>query len=620
MARNPGDTVPAVRIVGWLSSALSNRVLSSRVLPPLLCLLASLLAVAPHAGPDTWTTSHEGLRYPALVEHFYRALAEGELWPRWIPELDGGYGYPQFVYYQPLFFLVCAPVRALTGSALLATQSGVALAYFLGALGAYWLVSEPLSGAPPGPASAKGRDPGGWALGALGALAFLLAPYQWLNWLVRGDLSELLAAALCPWALRYFFEAARGGRVAPLGLTVALTLLAHPIIGLLLGLLLALGVVLFAADAALRRAWQELLALRSVVLGGLVALGLAAPYWLPLALCREEARLELAFVYDPRQHTVSLAQLFAGGWGHGGSLPAPEEDKMPFPVGRAAFALGCAGLVLGWRRVELRVASALLACALLAMLPLSEPLWGLPLLRQMQFPWRLLALVVTLELCALRGLFLVPARAGRLALPARALAMGGAATLLAALGWHPGQFSPPGASVGAAAHLRELVDGSRFSGVPLDQVRELTPRGVEVRPPLPLGDAPDAFVLGPPGTEPPPLLFSPSPARHSLHFQVAPRGPSALVVNQFYFPGWVVEVDGARIDDKTLRAALEPDGLLRVALTPRPDGRPVSVGVSYGQPPGTLLGLGLAAGAAFAFALGPTSRWLARRRRRTMRA
>jgi len=83
--------------------------------------------------------SYDVLRYLVLSQLFSDAIAAGAWSPRWIPDLNGGYGYPQFVFYQPgyfylshLFAFVGAPVLRCT-----LTLSTVALA---GAFGAYRLI------------------------------------------------------------------------------------------------------------------------------------------------------------------------------------------------------------------------------------------------------------------------------------------------------------------------------------------------------------------------------------------------------------------------------------------------------------------------------------------------
>ena len=78
------------------------------------------------------------------VEQFSRSLQEGILVPRWLPDSNGGYGSPVFVFYSPLVYYVTAPLVWLTQSVVLSMKlvrlaglflSGLAMYYFASSLG-----------------------------------------------------------------------------------------------------------------------------------------------------------------------------------------------------------------------------------------------------------------------------------------------------------------------------------------------------------------------------------------------------------------------------------------------------------------------------------------------------
>lgn len=58
--------------------------------------------------------------------------------------------------------------------------------------------------------------------------------------------------------------------------------------------------------------------------------------------------------------------------------------------------------------------------------------------------------------------------------------------------------------------------------------------------------------------------------------------PCTVALAQLWFPGWDVRVDGRRVPDDELRAALAPDGLVRVRVPPGAH----NVEARYGGPPG----------------------------------
>ena len=78
------------------------------------------------------------------VQQFSRSLQEGTLVPRWLPDSNGGYGSPVFVFYSPLVYYVTAPLVWLTQSVVLSMKlvrlvglflSGLAMYYFASSLG-----------------------------------------------------------------------------------------------------------------------------------------------------------------------------------------------------------------------------------------------------------------------------------------------------------------------------------------------------------------------------------------------------------------------------------------------------------------------------------------------------
>jgi hypothetical protein len=85
---------------------------------------------------NDWPNSQSGLRYAYLLDHFCDAFRHGMVYPRWLPNAFGGYGYPTFVYYQPGFFFWCLPLGLLLGDVPQAMYLSVLGLLVLGAAGA----------------------------------------------------------------------------------------------------------------------------------------------------------------------------------------------------------------------------------------------------------------------------------------------------------------------------------------------------------------------------------------------------------------------------------------------------------------------------------------------------
>jgi hypothetical protein len=158
----------------------------------------------------------------------------------------------------------------------------------------------------------------------------------------------------------------------------------------------------------LRDLWAAML---RVAAGGLLAVGLAAIFLLPM-LAEQRYIVQSQWVqgtYGYRLHFVYPSQYLDPFWGFGYSDdPAGAGDGMSFQLGITAVGLALAGAVVGLRqRAPQRSTTAFFALAtlvtLLVMMPVAQPLWdAVPPAALIQFPWRLLG-IAALGLAILAG-------------------------------------------------------------------------------------------------------------------------------------------------------------------------------------------------------------------------
>ena len=210
-ARPPGPAGSGPAPAGPASARATGRLALALPawLPGLaLTLLLSLPAWAPFLHPrlDVGRLL-DGDQHLAKAYSLAQLLAGGEWFPRWTPDLYGGYGYPTFVFYAPAtYYLLLAAGRAARRPA--------------------WPPPTRWSGRSPPRRSWRGRTP--WA-GRCGATArrpcsrpaaAAYAPYALaINLFVRGAVPEVAGLALLVWLLCAVTRAwrtrrARGGRPA----------------------------------------------------------------------------------------------------------------------------------------------------------------------------------------------------------------------------------------------------------------------------------------------------------------------------------------------------------------------------------------------------------------------
>lgn len=243
------------------------------------CLLTYPLITAPgmlefqHA--MNWFFVNWVGRFPALLEQFRDAFLSGIPYPRWVPNLVGGNGYPTFLFYQPGAFFTALPFAILLQNPVSATNAAVIGMTLWGGAGAYFLARRLV-----GPFQAS-----------IVAALFICNPYAVINLYVRADISELFAMHWCPWVILCAHMLAvklRDGQrcMAPAAGLIgsgAATILTHPFVGI------HMVPVMLVLCAAL---WIEYkLSLRFAGILALCAIGtgfMLTPYAIPVLQLRNE--------------------------------------------------------------------------------------------------------------------------------------------------------------------------------------------------------------------------------------------------------------------------------------------------------------------------------------------
>lgn len=315
---------------------------------PLLALLAILLVIPANLGPPLLHDSFE-IDW-VWADQFTAELARGNLYPRWLPLSNDGLGAPVFYYYPPLSF----HLSGLFGLAGLATYWSI-IAAFAASFAAsgigcwHWL---------------KGRA----AHPLLGAAFFMAAPYHVFDFTARGAQAESLAIAFIPLiaiGLRRIAE--RRGGVLFTALAYAGMIFTH------LPLALLASVFLIAPFALLHG--RELPRFAAAIA---IGLGLSAIYLLPaLAL---DGYHDVNQLYRRPDLTTAYWNIYTVDWANGFVL------TVFLMIGSIALA----ALMPAIRRRDGWAAYAIGILVLAAgVIPV---LWSLPILKQVQFPYRLLPL------------------------------------------------------------------------------------------------------------------------------------------------------------------------------------------------------------------------------------
>jgi hypothetical protein len=313
-----------------------------------------------------------------------------------------------------------------------------------------------------------------------------------------------------------------------------------------------------------------------VALAVVSAVVLTVPYWATTMRMRSYVYFDrLIEGYNQAQsHTVGFDQLFSRLWGFGSSIPDSALDGMSFQLGLPLCLLALAGLWFGRDNRTVRLSFVIYFGLVACMTSLATPLWKIPSpFQYAQFPWRLLSVIAVFQALCIVGL------AGLRRQPhlTRRYPVMLAILWLLLFAWSAkqlrigGEFDPrltPEGRIQRMAGFKTFANSNEF-----------LPRTADPPPAVPRD--PEQMIIAPRGVAIEPL---PDNTPHFIHYTIhSQQGSTELFIQQLYFPGWQVELDGEPIADVALRNTRVPDGRMRVWL----DGTGSHELIAYyGGPPG----------------------------------
>ncbi|MEX1018703.1 MAG: hypothetical protein WDZ49_03545 [Litorilinea sp.] len=391
-------------------------------LPPLwrdscfwLTLAFTIFAGGPFLLPGYFWGANDARHHVYFLFEYDRLVQDGIWWPRWSPDFAFGYGYPFFNIYGPLsHFLAELLLHFLNVEHTAAIKSIFVLSIVGSAATMYAFV----------------RSWGGAQAAVISALVYVYMPYHLLNLYVRANLAESMAFVWLPlilWGARQAILRPSMRWLTTLAVGYAGLIFTSNLVWVLftpwLGLYMAaLLVIHHTPTRAGAQSWRAQIGqwVKAAIVPGLgigAGLGLAAIFWIPMALERQYVRVDQWFDgrYDYRGHFVEFFQLFSPRWEFGVSTIGPD-DSVGFQIGAVALTLALLGVLSAWTaagrlRWEILAWGVAAVGATFLSLSASAPLWDLPvvggILGFAQFPWRWLV-IPTLFISLLAGLVALP--------------------------------------------------------------------------------------------------------------------------------------------------------------------------------------------------------------------
>lgn len=275
--------------------------LSRSWLPKALVLLSMLAAGAILATPfflqkgpsgkRLWMVStHDMVQHFAVMKDFDKVLRSGTLYPRWLPDINNGYGIPWINFYPPGFYYLASLVNSALQDWIKTLLVISVFGFAASGLAFYWLARAFYSR----------------LASIIAALVYMAFPYHVINLYWQGAMPQLLGFIFLPLTLLFAFKAGALGRwrdYAGLGLTYGAYLMTHAPVSFLMTYTLAVYGLVWAAK---ERDWK--VALR-IGVGMAIGLLVGSIYLLPAALETRDIQEHFSAIFPYHNSYITLLPL-----------------------------------------------------------------------------------------------------------------------------------------------------------------------------------------------------------------------------------------------------------------------------------------------------------------------
>ncbi len=362
----------------------------------LLLFLALLLPLFDLLHPGLPIT-HDGKDHVARIANFYRNLSEGNIIPRWAPDLNWGYGHPILMFLYPLPSYTASLFHFFGLSLIDSTKAVFGISFVLSGL-TMFLWARRLWGDIPGLAA---------------AFLYAFAPYRFIDLYVRGAIGEHVAFIFPPLILYFLTRIAEKGnsRFSIIGgsLAVAGLMLSHNAISLMFYPLLILYILFLFRSKKLNKTY-----LYKTVIVFIFGMGLSAFFWMPAFLEGKYTLRDKVSAGEYAKRFVQVKDFLYGSWNYGGT------GQFTVQVGIVQWLAVIGAFILTLKlnlkknpyRIFMIVLLLIFLFSLFIMSNLSAPVWKIiTTLQKFQFPWRFLSVTVfTTAVLGAVSLFLMPKR------------------------------------------------------------------------------------------------------------------------------------------------------------------------------------------------------------------
>lgn len=326
--------------------------------------------------------THDGEYHVIRFYEFDKVLREGNLYPRWAPDLNNGFGVPLFNYVYPFPNYMASFLHIFSFSFIDSFKLQMFIAGIVGAI-FFYLFSKQF-----------------WGIlgGMVASVFYTYSPYRLVDIYVRGSVGEVWALALFPaflWSITKLLKEKRKIFLPISSIFLSLIIFSHNILGLMFFIFsIFYGIFLIFQS----KEKKELLIKSGLAI--IFGLSLSAVFWLSALL--EKGFVTGLKIYDVKDNFPEIYQFILPSWGTGFSS-SDLQNQMSFQIGIANLLGILLSIIVLIISIKKKDKKSLLIIFFLVwfilvfflMTKISLPVWQtIPFLNYFQFPWRFLSLEI----------------------------------------------------------------------------------------------------------------------------------------------------------------------------------------------------------------------------------
>lgn len=272
---------------------------------------------------------HDDEQVGRLIE-LHKVLSQGQMPPRWVPDLGFGYGYPLYNFYPPLFYYIGELFSLFGIGFVLATKLALIVGFLLSSIAMYLWVNQRF----------------GKLAGIFAAIVYTYAPYHAVDIYVRGAFSEFFSFIFIPavfWAMDKVSKSKNKLWVLILSILLSCIVLSHNLVALQA----VPFITLYGGFLLLEKRKSFVSILVSFLVASIAALGVSAYFWMPALAEKQFTLVDTILIKELANYTIHFVypiQLWSSPWGYGGSV-AGMADGLSFQLGKLQILFAVLGLL-----------------------------------------------------------------------------------------------------------------------------------------------------------------------------------------------------------------------------------------------------------------------------------